>query len=143
MAGHWTRSMTKEEDFEYILTTVLGQQADSPMRKSLHRAGIDDAAGITSLAEQRIERLNYKDDASGKAVITELPASYLQCLIHFKAYTRTKLNAGVMVHKDWKNTGTRKEFEDFQVTRYVNDLDNWTSNLLPVSPNGIHATKMP
>ena len=134
MAGHWIHSMTKEEDFEYILTAVLGQQADSPMRKSLHRAGIDDVAGIMSLAEQRIERLDYKDDASGKVVITELPASYLQRLIHFKAYTRTKLNAGVMIHRDWKNTVTRKEFEEFQVTGYVNDLA--TSNLLSVSPSG-------
>ena len=100
MTGNLTRNMKKGEDFEYILTNVLGQQqADSPMRKCLCRAGIDDVAGITSLTGQRIESLNYKDEALGKAVLTGLPVSYLQRLIHFKAYIRMKLKAGVMVHE--------------------------------------------
>ena len=114
--------MTQGEDFEYILTTVLGQEADSPMRKSLCRAGIDDVAGITSLAGQRIKSLNYKGDASGKAVLTGLPVSYLQRLIHFKAYIHMKLKAGVMVHEDWRNNVTREEFEEFQVTGHVYNL---------------------
>jgi len=125
--------MRKGDDVEYILTTVLGQQADSPMRKSLCRAGIDDVASITSLAKQRIENLKYRDDAVGKAVLTGLPIGYLQRLVRFKAYTRMELKAGVMVHENWRNTVTREEFEVFQVTGHVHDLDNQIPKLLTVT----------
>ena len=90
-------TMTQEADFGYIMTTVLGQKADSPIRKSLSRAGIDDVAGIMSLAKQRIENLKYKDSAAGKAILTEFPDGYLQHLICFKAYIGMKLKAGKMV----------------------------------------------
>ena len=63
--------MRQEADFDYILTTVLGQKADSPIRKSLSRAGIDN--------------LKYKDSTLGKAFLIELPDGYMQCLICFKA----------------------------------------------------------
>ena len=44
-----------------------------------------------------------------------------------------ELKAGVMVHEDWRNTVTREEFEDFQVTGHVHDLDNQIPKSLPVT----------
>jgi len=72
----------------------------------------------------------------GKAVLTGLPVSYLQRLIHFKAYIRMKLKAGVMVHEDWRNNVTREEFEEFQVTGHVHDFGNQIPKLLPVTSSG-------
>ena len=70
MPQNRTRSMAPEADFEYILTMVLGQKADSLIHKSLSRAGIDNVAGITSLAKRRIENLKDKDGTSEKAILT-------------------------------------------------------------------------
>ena len=63
--------MAQEADSECILATVLlGQKANSPIHKSLSRAGIDNVAGITSLAKRRIENLKDKDGTSEKAILT-------------------------------------------------------------------------
>ena len=131
--------MTQEADLDYILTTVLGQKADSPIHKSLSRAGIDNVPGIMSLAEQHIKNLKYKkDSALGKAVLTGLPNGHLQRLICFKAYIQMKLKAGVMVHEDWQNNVTKDEFQEFQVTGHVPDIAAQILNLccLTVTSSG-------
>ena len=53
------------------------------MHKALSRAGIDDVAGITSLAKRRMENLKYKDGTSEKGILTELPNGYQQLIIFF------------------------------------------------------------
>ena len=61
MLEHWTRSVSKDQDFHYVMTTVLDQKADSPMHKALLKASIDDVIGIISLSEKRIEALTFMD----------------------------------------------------------------------------------
>ena len=106
--------MAQEGDFEFILTTVLlGQKADSPIHKSLSRAGIDEVTGIKSLAEWRIENLKYEGGTFEKAILTELLEGYQQRLICCKA--SIQMDAGMMVHEDWQNLVTKDEFQEFRV----------------------------
>ena len=109
--------MTSAADFEFILTTVLGQKVDSPIHKLLNRAGIDDGTGITYLAERCIANLKYKDGTSETAVLEGLqPEGYQQLLRCFKAYIQRTLDVGIMVHKDWQNLVTKDEFQEFRST---------------------------
>ena len=75
--------MASESDFEFILTIVHGQKADSPIHKSLSRFGIDGVEGITSLAVRRIKNLKYKDGTSETAVLTEFSQSCLRATNNF------------------------------------------------------------
>ncbi len=68
MTLHRTRNMASDTDFQFIMGTVLGQKQDSPLFKALKKAGIADVGGITSLTDQAIGRLKYRDDSFGTPV---------------------------------------------------------------------------
>jgi hypothetical protein len=56
--------MASDTDFQFIIGTILGQKQDSPLFEALEKAGITDIGGITSLTNQAIDRLKYRDDSS-------------------------------------------------------------------------------
>ena len=88
-------------DFEFILTSILGQKVDSLIHKSLDRAGIDDVAGVTSFSEQRVKNLKHKDGTSSD--LEEPPQGHQQLLGCFKMHVQMKLDKGIMAHEDWQN----------------------------------------
>jgi hypothetical protein len=64
MTLHQTRNMASDTDFQFI----LGQKQDSPLFKALETASITNGGGITSLTDQAIGRLKYRDDSFGTPV---------------------------------------------------------------------------
>jgi hypothetical protein len=60
--------------------TVLGQKQDPPLLKAHKKAGITNVGGITSLTNQAIDRLKYRDDSSGPPVNKELGHGYQQLI---------------------------------------------------------------
>ena len=122
MQAHRTRSMSKDQDFHYIMTKVLDQDADSPMHKAFVKAGIDDVGGIISLSEKRIEALMFDDGPDDKLVTTKLPVGHQQRIICFKAFIQSKISDGIIVHQDWQNKVTKDDFQEYRVTGYNPDI---------------------
>jgi hypothetical protein len=86
MALHRTRNMASDTDFQFIMGTVLGQKQDSPLFKALKKAGITDLGGITSLTDQVIDSLKYRDDSSRTLVNEESGHGYQQLIRCFNAF---------------------------------------------------------
>jgi predicted ABC-type ATPase len=82
--------MASDTDFQFIMGTVLSQKQDSPLFKALKKAGITDVEGITSLTDQAIDRLKYRDDSSGTPVNEELGHGYQQLIRWFNTFVLTK-----------------------------------------------------
>ena len=120
MPEHRTRSiMAKEQDFHHVMTgAVLEQKVDSPM----HRAGIDDVGGITSLSEKRIEALKFMDGPTDKPIMASLPVGNQQLIICFKAFVKGKIAGGINVHQDWQNLITKADFQEYRVMEYDPDI---------------------
>jgi predicted ABC-type ATPase len=90
MTLHQTCNMASDTDFQFIMGTVLSQKQDSPLFKALKKAGITDVEGITSLTDQAIDRLKYRDDSSGTPVNEELGHGYQQLIRWFNTFVLTK-----------------------------------------------------
>ena len=95
--------MVSDADFQFIMGTVLGQKRDSPLFKALKKAGISDVGGITSLTDQAIDRLKYRDDSSGTPINEELGHGYQQLIRCFNAFALMKNDEGKPIHRDWQN----------------------------------------
>jgi hypothetical protein len=72
--------MASDTDFQFIMGTIFGQKQDSPLFKALEKASITNVGGITSLTDQAIDRLKYRDDSSGTPVNEELGHGYQQLI---------------------------------------------------------------
>jgi hypothetical protein len=101
MTLHRTRNMASDTDFQFIMGTILGQKQDSPLFKALEKASITNVGGITSLTDQAIDRLKYRDDSSGTPVNEELGHGYQQLIRCFNAFVLTKDDEGKPIHGDW------------------------------------------
>jgi hypothetical protein len=119
MAPHRTRNMASGTDFQFIMGTVLGQKQDSPLFKALEKAGITTVGGITSLTDQVIGRLKYRDDSSGTPINKELGHGYQQLIRCFNAFVLMKNDEGNPIHGDWQNLTILAEFQEFRIIDFA------------------------
>jgi hypothetical protein len=56
--------MASDTDFQFMMGTILDQTQDSPLFKALEKASITNVGGITSLTDQAIDRLKYRENSS-------------------------------------------------------------------------------
>jgi hypothetical protein len=113
MTLHQTRNMASDSYFQFIMGTILGQKQDSPLFKALEKASITNVGGITSLTDQAINRLKYRDDSSGTPVKEELGHGYQQLIRCFNAFVLMKNDEGKSIHGDWQNLTMTAEFQEF------------------------------
>jgi hypothetical protein len=113
MTLHQTHNMASDTDFQFIMGTILVQKQDSPLFKALKKASITNVGGITSLTDQAIDRLKYRDDSSGTPVNQELGHGYQQVIRYFNAFVLTKNDEGKPIHGDWQNLTMTADFQDF------------------------------
>ncbi len=111
--------MVSDADFQFIVGTVLGQKRDSPLFKALEKAGISDVGGITSLTDQAIDRLTYRDDSSGTPINEELGHGYQQLIRCFNAFALMKNDEGKPIHGDWQNLTMTAEFQEFRIIGFA------------------------
>jgi hypothetical protein len=119
MTLHQTRNMASDTDFQFIIGTILGQKQDSPLFKAFEKASITNVGGITSLIDQAIDRLKYRDDSSGTPVNKELGHGYQQLIRCFNAFVLTKDDEGKPIHGDWQNLTMTAEFQDFRIIGFA------------------------
>jgi hypothetical protein len=113
MTLHRTCNMASKTDFQIIMGTILGQKQDSPLFKALEKASITNVEGITSLTNQAIDRLKYRDDSFGTPVNKELGHGYQQLICCFRAFVLTNNDEGKPIHGDWQNLAMTAEFQEF------------------------------
>jgi hypothetical protein len=101
MHQHRTRSMSSDADFQFTVGTILGQRKDSPLFLAPDKAGIFDVGGITSLSDQLIDLLKYRDDSSGTSVLEEVGRGHQQLIHCFNAFVLMKNDDGYPIHGDW------------------------------------------
>ena len=129
--------MASDTDFQFIMGTVLGQKQDSPLFKALEKAGITDVGGITSLTDQVIDRLKYRDDSSGTPVNEELGHGYQQLIRCFNAFVLMKNDEGNPIHGDWQNLTIIIEFQEFRIIGFASCTSvTQASTPITVTPGG-------
>jgi hypothetical protein len=112
--------MASDTDFQFIMGTILGQKQDSPLFKALKKASITNVGGITSLTDQAINRLKYRDDSSRTPVNEELGHGYQQLICCFNAFVLTKNDEGCKpIHGYWQNLTMTAEFQEFQIIDFA------------------------
>jgi hypothetical protein len=111
--------MASDTDFQFIIGTVLRQKQDSPLFKALEKAGITDVGGITSLTNQVINRLKYRDDSSGTLVNEELGLGYQQLIRCFNVFVLMKNDEGNSILGDWQNLTMLAEFQAFRIIGFA------------------------
>jgi hypothetical protein len=92
--------MASDTDSQFIMGTILSQKQDSPLFKALEKVSITNVVGITSLTDQAINRLQYRDDSSGTPVNEELGHGYQQFIRCFNAFVLMKNDEGKPTHGD-------------------------------------------
>jgi hypothetical protein len=136
MALHRTGKMASDTDFQFIMGTVLGQKQDSPLFKALEKAGITDVGGITSLTDQVIDRLKYRDDSSRTPVNEELGHGYQQLIRCFNAFVLTKNDEGNPIHGDWQNLTILAKFQEFRIIGFASHTVTRAPTPTMVTPGG-------
>jgi hypothetical protein len=120
MTLHQTHNMASDDtDFQFIMGTILGQKQDSPLFKALEKASITNVGGITSLTDQAIDRLKYRDDSSRTPVNEELGHGYQQLIRCFNAFVLTKDVEGKPIHGDWQNLTMTAEFQELCIIGFA------------------------
>jgi hypothetical protein len=136
MALHQTRNMASDTDFQFIMGTVLGQKQDSPLFKALEKAGITDVGGITSLTDQVIDRLKYRDDSSGTSVKKDLGHGYQQLIRSFNVFVLMKNDEGNPIHGDWQNLTILAKFQEFRIIGFASHTVTQVPTPTMVTPAG-------
>ncbi len=109
--------MAAVSDVDFILTTVLGQPTDSPLRKALKLAGVFNFRDVMNLSAQNIDCLKF-EDTSSPPVTKQLPLG-LQSLIRvLQAFVQQKILDGTPVHYDLQNDLKLAEFSEYRVMVY-------------------------
>jgi hypothetical protein len=132
-----TRVNASEADFQFIMTDILCQKADSPLFRALERSGIEDVGGIATLDNRAISQRKYRDNSSGNGAITkELPLGFQQLLRAFNAFVRTKFDEGAPVHGDLQNLCIEEDFQEFRLSGF--DAYSTSLQLRPRHPRWQH-----
>ncbi len=119
MPLHRTRSMASGADFQFIMTTIFGQKADSPLFKAFERSCISDVGDIVSLSDRAIDRLKYRDDTVSPSSVEELGLGLQQLIRVFQAFVHTKIIKGNLIHDDWQNKTLKDEFNEFRIVGFT------------------------
>jgi hypothetical protein len=112
--------MASITDFEYIMSTVLGQKKDSPLSLALEDGGIDSIADIMSSTDSSIDRLKWRDPSFLPVVKNTISPKEdlndgLKTLVRaFKAFVLTRIEAGNPIHDDWQNSFPNADFQEFR-----------------------------
>ena len=64
MPAYRTRKMASVSDFDYVITTILGQSTDSPLSKSFKLAGVFNVGDIMGHSDESITKLQFEDDST-------------------------------------------------------------------------------
>jgi hypothetical protein len=112
-------------DFDFIMTTILCQRTDSPIRKAFLRDGITDIGDIMCLGGRCIARLKFPDDSSGTIVLEKLADGDQQLIHCFAAFVMKKIADGNPIHSDWQNLAEITEFQEFKVIGYASYYNAW------------------
>jgi hypothetical protein len=105
-------------DFDFIMSTILRQGNDSPLRKALLKAGVLDLGNLMCLNDREIGRLKFPDDSSGTIVLEDLSVGHQGLIRCFKAFARKKSAEGNPMHSDWQNLADLDEFREYQIAGY-------------------------
>jgi hypothetical protein len=120
-----TSASVSDFNFDFIMTTILCQGTDSPLRKALLRDGFTDLEGIMCLGGRYIHQLKFPDDSSGIIILKKL-ADEDQRLIHcFVAFVRKKIADGNWILHDWQNLTEITEFQEFKIIGYASYYNDW------------------
>jgi hypothetical protein len=115
MPQHRTRSMASTTDFQFIMSTILGQKTDSPLSMAFQNSGVSDVESITLLTNRAIDRLKYRDE--------ELALGYQQLIRVFNAFVETKNDEGDPIHGDWQNKCIKAEFVEYGFVGFAKYVD--------------------
>jgi hypothetical protein len=100
--------MASDTDFQFIMVRSRTHHYSRHSRRPELHVG-----GITSLTDQAIARLKYRDDSSGTPVNEELGHGYQQLIRCFNAFVLTKNDEGKPNHGDWQNLTMTAEIQEF------------------------------
>jgi hypothetical protein len=100
--------MSTESDFEFIMTTALGQKKDSPLFAAFANSGITDAFSIASINGSNLTQLRYKDSSFKPPIDEELNMGLRNLILYFNAFVETKIDDGDPIHDDWQNKFIKK-----------------------------------
>ncbi len=112
-------------DFDFIMTTILRQGTDSPLRKAFLKAGINDIAGVITLRGRDIDGLKFPDVSSGTIVLEKLADGDQQLIHCFIAFFNKKIADGILIYLDWQNLAETTEFQEFQIIGYSSHCNAW------------------
>jgi hypothetical protein len=75
-------------NFKFIMSTILRQGNDSPLRKALLKADVLDLGNLMCLNDRDIGQLKYHYNSSGTIVLEDLSVGYQGLIRCFKAFAR-------------------------------------------------------
>jgi hypothetical protein len=130
--------MSTDTDFEFVMSTVLGQKKDSPLSLAFINGGITDVFGIISLTNRSIDKLKYRDTSFKPPIDEELNVGLQQLIRVFNAFVETKNDDGDPVHVDWPNKFIKQEFDEFRMTGFPKYVGiHQSSTPMPVAPRAL------
>jgi hypothetical protein len=112
-------------DFDFIMTTILRQRTNYPLRKAFLRDGINDIGDIIALGGRCIARLKFPDDSSGIVVLEKLDDSDQQLIHCFVAFVANKIDDGNPMHSDWQNLAEITKFQEYKIIGYASHHNAW------------------
>jgi hypothetical protein len=107
-----TRSEAKAA-FNHVLDTILGRGDNSLLKSALSEEGVDDIFALSTLTDNAIDRLQFKDPCNNNALTSIKLADkmLLRCFLHYVVYCSAEGNP---VGDDW-NAITQEKFDAFRI----------------------------
>ncbi len=117
MPLHRTRKIAAVSDFDYILTTVLGQPTDSPLPKALKLAGVFNLGDIMCQSDESIKQLQF-EDGSAPSITKALPSGFQQLVKCFQTFILQKILDGDPIHSDLQNDFKLVELAAYRISGF-------------------------
>ncbi len=114
--------MASVSDFDYVITTILGQSTDSPLSKAFKLAGVFNVGDtIMGHSNESITKLQFEDD-SAPPITKTLPKGFQQLVKCFQTFILQKILDGDPVHSDLQNNFKLVEFAAYRISQGVEDI---------------------
>ena len=104
------------EAFEHIIANVFGRATDSPLRKALLAAGIEEIYDLISIEDNAIDSLTY--DRSNTERNVSIPSGDKTLIRIFLAFFQHRNASGTPIDDTWSSL-TRDEFSQFRVQSWA------------------------